>query len=72
MATISISKEKIERGRGVVALPVREYQRLLELAIPAYRLTGFEAKRLNRLVFSGLRAQKQKKTKRINSLADLD
>ena len=72
MATISISKSKVQKNKGVVILSLREYQKLLEQAVPTFYLKGKEAKRLDRLVKDGLKEYRAGKTKKINSLADLD
>lgn len=72
MANITISKAKIEKEKGVVLLPLREYERLLKSAVPTYYLTGKEAKKLDKLVDEGLREYRAGKTRKIKSLADLD
>ncbi len=72
MAKITIHKEKVEKQGGVVILPLKEYQKLLERAVPTYRLTGREAKKLDELVEEGLRDYRAGRTKKIRSLADLD
>ncbi len=69
---ITISKEKIIKERGLVILPLKEYQKLCESAVPTYYLKGKEAEKLDRLVEEGLREQVLGKTRRIKSLADLD
>lgn len=50
MSTITLSRNKISRDRGVVVLPVAEYQDLLARAMPEYHLTGKAAERLDKLV----------------------
>lgn len=55
MNTITISKRRIEKEGGIVLLPMREYRRLSERAVPEYYLTGRKAKVLDRLVTEGLR-----------------
>ena len=72
MASISVSKSKIERDGGVVILSVAEYRRLCERAVPEYYLTGKAAEEADRLVEEGLREYKEGKTKKLRSLADLD
>lgn len=72
MATINISKSKIEKQKGVVILPLKEYRELLARAVPTFYLKGREAKKLDRLVKGGLREYKEGKTREIKSLADLD
>ena len=72
MNQITIAKEKIEKQKGVVILPLKEYRELLERAVPTYYLTGKAALKLDRLVKSGLKEFKAGKTKKIRSLADFD
>lgn len=60
------------REKGVVILPLAEYQRLQERAIPEYFLTGKAARDLDKLVEEGLREYKAGKCRKLNSLADLD
>ena len=72
MSTVTISKSKIEKQKGVVILSLKEYRKLLEQAVPTYYLKGKEAKKLDKLVKDGLKEYRAGKTKKINSLADLD
>ncbi|MBI2888420.1 MAG: hypothetical protein HYY10_00675 [Candidatus Liptonbacteria bacterium] len=72
MATIVVRKEKIQKEKGVVILPIKEYQKLLERAVPEYCLTGKAAKDLDKLVEEGLKAERAGKTRIIESLADLE
>ncbi|MBU2109501.1 hypothetical protein KKB71_00890 [Patescibacteria group bacterium] len=72
MTTITVSKEKIKKQGGVVILPLGEYQKLCERAVPAYYLKGKEAEELDKLVETGLKEYRQGKCKTIKSLADLD
>ncbi len=72
MSTITISKEKIQKQKGVVILPLREYQKLCERAVPVYYLKGKEAKEADKLVKEGLKEYYAGKCKTIKSLADLD
>lgn len=72
MSTIAVRKEKIEKDKGVVILPIKEYQKLLERAVPEYYLTGKAARDLDKLVEKGLKAERLVKTKTIKSLADLE
>lgn len=72
MATVTLTKAKIEKENGVVILPIREYQRLLKRAVPEYYLKGKMAKKLDRLVEEGLKEYRAGKTRIIKSLADLD
>lgn len=71
MATVTIPKAKIEKQKGVVILPIREYERLVNNAIPTYYLRGAAARKLDVLVSRGLAAHKEGKTKIIRSLAEL-
>ncbi|MFH1968088.1 MAG: hypothetical protein ABIJ84_01740 [bacterium] len=61
MATITIPKIKIRKEGGVVILPIKEYQKLCERAVPAYYLKGQEAEKLDKLVEEGLREYRQGK-----------
>lgn len=70
MATITIYREKIEKQKGVVILPIKEYERLLALAIPTYHLTGKAADRVDKLVENGLKAYRAGKTIVANSISD--
>lgn len=55
MSTITLSKQKIMREKGVVILPIAEYRQLQERAVPEYFLTGKAARNLDKLVEDGLR-----------------
>ena len=68
MSTINISKAKIEEQKGVVVLPLKEYQKLLEQAVPTYYLKGKEARDLDRLVNRGLKEYESGKTIEADSL----
>ncbi len=72
MAHVTIQKAKIEKEKGVVILPIKEYQKLVERAVPTYYLTGKEAEKIDKLVENGLKEYRAGKTRRIKSLADLD
>ena len=72
MTSITVSKSKIQRDGGVVILPVAEYRRLCERAVPEYYLSGKAAEEADRLVNEGMREYEAGKTKRLRSLADLD
>lgn len=72
MATITLSRTKVAQQKGVVVLPVAEYQRLLAATVPTYYLTGKAALRLDKLVEDGMREYREGKTRSIKSLADLD
>lgn len=56
----------------MVILPLREYKKLCQRAVPTYQLHGKEAEELDKLVEEGLREYKAGKCKTIKSLADLD
>jgi len=72
MAQVTIQKARVEREKGVVILPIREYQKLLQKAVPTYYLTGKEAEKLDKLVNEGLKEYRAGKTRKIRSLSDLD
>ncbi len=55
MNNITISKEKIFKQKGVVVLPIKEYQRLCGGAVPTYYLKGKEAWKLDKLAEGGLK-----------------
>lgn len=55
MNTITIAKEKIKNEGGIVILPLKEYQKLREMATPTYYLTGKAADNLDKLVKDGLK-----------------
>jgi len=69
---ITISKEIVQGKGGIVILPLREYKKLYERAIPTYYLKGKEIKRLDKLIKEGLKDYKKGKCKTIKSLTDLD
>lgn len=60
------------RKKGVVVLPLAEYERLSERVVPEYYLTGKAARDLDKLVEEGLREHQAGKCRTIKSLADLD
>ena len=68
MNTVTISKNRIKREGGVVILPVEEYRKLTERAIPEYYLTGKAAEDLDKLVEEGLREYREGKTIQASSL----
>ncbi|MCK4781998.1 hypothetical protein KAS79_03720 [Candidatus Parcubacteria bacterium] len=59
---ISISKKSIKREGGFVVLPLKEYEKLREQAVPTYYLHGKEAKELDKLVEEGLQEHKRGET----------
>ncbi len=70
--SVNISEKTIRRQGGMVILPLREYEKLREKAIPTYYLEGKEAEELDKLVESGVKDYQKGKCKTIKSLADLD
>ncbi|MBI2633501.1 MAG: hypothetical protein HYW78_03935 [Parcubacteria group bacterium] len=70
--TITIPQRSIQRSKGVVVLPIREYQKLCEQIVPTFYLKGKKAQELDRLVESGINAYRKGKCKAIRSLADID
>ena len=71
MSSITLSRNKVMREKGVVVLPIEEYRRLSERAVPEYYLSGKAAERLDKLVEKGLRDYAAGKCRKIKSLADL-
>lgn len=69
---ITISPKTIHQEKGIVILPLKEYQKLCERAVPTYYLVGKEAEELDKLVEEGLREHAIGKTRKIKSLKDLD
>jgi hypothetical protein len=53
-------------------LPLKEYQKLLASAVPTYYLKGKAAIKLDRLIEKGLQEDRERKTRTIRSLADLN
>lgn len=70
--SITIPREEVRKRGGIVILPLRQYQKLCERAVPTFYLRGKEAEKLDRLVKEGLKEYKKGKCKPIKSLADLD
>lgn len=70
MNTITISKTKIKKEKGVVILSLDEYQKLCERAIPTYYLEEKAAKKLDQLVSGGLKEYKEGKTIKASSLKE--
>lgn len=67
---ITVQKSKIEKEKGVVILPLREYQKLLERAVPIYYLTGGAAEKLDKLAEKGLKEYREGKTIEADSLTE--
>ena len=70
MTTITLSKAKVQKQKGIVVLPVAEYQRLLAAAVPEVYLTGKAALKLDKLVADGLHEYREGKTTTAHSLSD--
>lgn len=70
--SITISRNSAQKAGGFVILPIKQYEKLREQAIPTYYLAGKEAKDLDRLVGDGLNEYHAGKCKKIKSLSDLD
>ena len=70
MNTITIQKSKIKEEKGVVILPVGEYHKLLERAVPTYYLSGKEAERLDKLAEEGLKEHRAGKTIKATSIKE--
>lgn len=70
--SITISRETVQKKGGIVILPLREYQKLCERAVPTYYLKGKKAEELDKLVEEGLKEYRKGKCKTIKSLSDLD
>ena len=70
MAYITLKHNRVERQKGVVILPLKEYHRLLTRAIPTYYLTGKAAERVDKLVEEGMREYREGKTIRAGSLKE--
>lgn len=70
--SITISKEAAKKAGGFVILPIKEYEKLREQAVPTYYLSGKEARDLDELVKEGEKEYREGKCKTIKSLCDLD
>ncbi len=70
--SITISREAVRKRGGMVILPLKEYEKLCERAVPAYYLKGKAARELDKLVNEGLREYEKGKCKEIKSLAELE
>ena len=67
---ITLSRTTVAKQKGIVILPVKEYQRLLVAAVPIHYLTGKAAKDLDALVAEGLKEHRKGKTVRANSFRE--
>ncbi|MEK7106753.1 MAG: hypothetical protein AAB899_01025 [Patescibacteria group bacterium] len=70
MSTITLSQKSVQKQKGVVVLPIKEYERLVRASVPEYYLTGKAAKRLDKLVEEGLRDYREGKTITANSISE--
>jgi len=70
--SIIISSKSVKKAGGFVILPLKEYERLRQEAIPTYYLHNKEARDLDKLVNRGEREYREGKCKEIKSLSDLD
>ena len=70
--TIVIAKKTIQEKGGVVVLPLKEYEKLCERAVPTYYLKGKSAKKLDSLVREGIKEYEEGKCRKLKSLADFD
>lgn len=70
MSTITLSKKQIQKHKGIVVLPIEEYRRLSERAVPEYYLTGKAARDLDKLVETGLREYHAGKTLKASSVRE--
>ena len=70
MTTTALLKAAVKKQKGVVVLPVEEYQRLLAAAVPTYYLKGKAATRLDKLVENSLREYREGKTVTASSLGE--
>lgn len=66
--SITISRETAQKKGGLVILPLKEYQKLCERAVPTYYLRGKRAEELDRLVKEGLREYEKGETISASSL----
>ena len=71
MSRITIQKGEVEKRKGLVILPIGEYEKLLRRSAPVYHLTGRSAEKLDKLVIRGMKEYRAGKTRKIHSLADL-
>ncbi|PIS39655.1 MAG: hypothetical protein COT33_00850 [Candidatus Nealsonbacteria bacterium CG08_land_8_20_14_0_20_38_20] len=60
--SMTILKEAVQKKGGLVILPLKEYKKLCERAIPTYYLKGKEAEKLDKLVEEGLREHERGET----------
>ena len=65
---ITLSKATVQMQNGMVILPLQEYKRLCENAIPTYYLKGKEAQKLDNLIKDGMVEYRAGKTIKAGSL----
>jgi hypothetical protein len=70
MNMVTISKKKIKKEGGIVILPLDEYRKLCEQAVPTYYLKGKEADNLDRSVEHGLKEYREGKTISARSIGE--
>ena len=70
MNTITIQKSKVKEENGVVILPIREYRKLLEHAVPTFYLSGKEAEALDKLYEEGMKEYREGRTIKAGSLKE--
>ena len=70
MATITLSRATVQKQKGVVVLPLAEYQRLLAAAVPEVYLTGKAALKLDKLVDDSMREYRAGKAIAANSISE--
>ena len=68
MSTLTISKNRVQKLGELVVLPLEEYRRLSERAVPTYYLKGKAAEKSDKLVERGLKDYREGKTKILKSL----
>ena len=68
--SITVSREEVQRRGGLVILPLKEYHKLRERAVPTYYLTGKEAKELDKLVTRGLEEYEKGETIEASSVRE--
>lgn len=71
MSTITIPK-KITGSEELIVMPRSEYEYMKSRMIPVKFLYGKAAEKLDRRVDAGLKYYRGRKTRKIESLADLD
>ena len=62
MSVVAISKNRIKKEGGFVILPLDEYRKLCEQAVPTYYLKGKAAEKVDKLVEGGLKDYREGRT----------